>query len=597
MMHCDSRRPVANAAVEPMRWIFRPSIRRKIVGIAVGLIVLMVLTSVLSVFMESTLGHLLDELLTKYIPAYGHLARADVRSLERGLALRQMVIAKMQNPPDEQAYAARLRIYQDQDSAIEQEVQDARKLIISIIDDVTTPSDNAALGRIDGRIQDVLKDNRRHLNEESTDLLRLLDAKDFAEVRRSLARVDTRRDEFTQQLNEIRSDMLNQVFASTTTVIRNQRRAMMISVAVTALASMIGLMFAWLVSSGITRPVRQLLEGARDVEAGHLDRPISVSTADEIGQLSAAFNRMVERLRRNERVRETFGRYFDPQVVEGVIDQPALAATEGQRRVMTVMFCDMKGFTAMSEGVTSQGLVKIVNHYLSRMSEPIRNNRGIIDKYIGDAIMAYWGPPFVAEAEHAQLACLAAVDMIDRVASLRKELPEVLEVRSIPMECDIRLGIATGDVLAGSIGSHLMMSYTVMGDTVNLASRLEAANKEYGTRSLVSEASIAAVQGLIEVREVDRLVVLGQTLPQAAFEIMGRKGTLPPAQIALRDRYGEGLSAYRAQRWEEARQALGAALEAVADDGPSLTLLKRIDQFQHDPPAPDWDGSWRMDYK
>ena len=584
-------------SLEPMHWIFRPSIRRKIVGIAVGLIVLMVLTSVLSVVMESTLGHLLDELLTKYIPAYGHLARADVRSLERALALRQMVIAKMQNPPDEQTYAARLRIYQDQDAAVEQEAQDARKLINSIIEDVTTPSDNAALGRIDGRIQDAVKDNRHRLNDENADLLRQLEARDFAEVKRSLARAESLRDEFTQQLDEIRNDMLNQVFASTTTVIRNQRRAMLTSVAVTALASLIGLGFAWLVSSGITRPVRLLLEGARDVEAGHLDRSISVSTADEIGQLSAAFNRMIERLRRNERVRETFGRYFDPKIVEDVIDKPALAATEGQRRPMTVMFCDMKGFTAMSEGVTPQGLVKIVNHYLSVMSEPIRSNRGIIDKYIGDAIMAYWGPPFVAEAEHAHLACLAAVEMIDRVASLRKELPEILEVRSIPMECDIRLGVATGDVLAGSIGSHFMMSYTVMGDTVNLASRLEAANKEYGTRSLVSEASIVAVQGLIEAREIDRLIVLGQTRPHAIFEIMGRKGALPPTQIALRDRYSEALSAYRAQRWEDARKALGAALEAVAGDGPSLTLLKRVDEFQRNPPAADWDGSWRIDYK
>jgi class 3 adenylate cyclase len=580
-----------------MHWIFRPSIRRKIVGIAVGLIVLMVLTSVLSVVMESTLGHLLDELLTKYIPAYGHLARADVRSLERALALRQMVIAKMQNPPDEQTYAARLRIYQDQDAAVEQEAQDARKLINSIIEDVTTPSDNAALGRIDGRIQDAVKDNRHRLNDESADLLRQLEARNFTEVKRSLVRVDSLRDEFTQQIDEIRTDMLNQVFASTTTVIRNQRRAMLTSVAVTALASLIGLGFAWLVSSGITRPVRLLLEGARDVEAGHLDRSISVSTADEIGQLSAAFNRMIERLRRNERIRETFGRYFDPKIVEDVIDQPALAATEGQRRPMTVMFCDMKGFTAMSEGVTPQGLVKIVNHYLSVMSEPIRSNRGIIDKYIGDAIMAYWGPPFVAEAEHAHLACLAAVEMIDRVASLRKELPEILEVRSIPMECDIRLGIATGDVLAGSIGSHFMMSYTVMGDTVNLASRLEAANKEYGTRSLVSEASIAAARGSIEVREIDRLIVLGQTRPHVVFEIMGRTGALAATQIALRDRYSEALSAYRAQRWEEARKALGAALDAVADDGPSLVLLKRIDEFERNPPAPDWDGCWRIDYK
>ena len=138
---------------------------------------------------------------------------------------------------------------------------------------------------------------------------------------------------------------------------------------------------------------------------------------------------------------------------------------------MTVMFCDMKGFTALSEGMTPQGLVKVMNRYLSTMSEQIRNHRGIIDKYIGDAIMAYWGPPFIEETEQARLACLAAIDMMGRVGTLRKELPELLGVRSIPVECDVRVGIATGEALVGSIGSEFMMSYTVMGDTVNLASR------------------------------------------------------------------------------------------------------------------------------
>jgi len=187
--------------------------------------------------------------------------------------------------------------------------------------------------------------------------------------------------------------------------------------------------------------------------------------------------------------------------------------------------------------------------------------------------------------------------MIENVATMRKTLPELLDVRSIPMECDIRLGIATGEVLAGSIGSEFMMSYTVMGDTVNLASRLEVANKEYGTRSLVSEATIAALKSAIEAREIDRLVVLGQTRPQAVFEIMGKTGALTAAQTTLRDRYSEGLSAYRAQRWEDARNSLRAALEIAPNDGPSLALLKRIDDFQTSPPASNWDGVWRMDHK
>jgi len=580
-----------------MNWIFRPSIRRKIVGIAIGLIVLMVLTSVVSVFVARTVGHLLGELNDKYFPAYDHLAQADIKSLERAVAMRRMMIAKMQMPPDEEGYAARLKNYQEADAEVDGHAQAARKLINSIIDDASTPSDNAALARIDDRIENAIQETRKQLSEESARLLRLLDAKNFAEARQSMERVDALRDEFTHKIEAIRADMLKQVYASSAVVIQGERQAMLISAVVTTLAAIIGLGFALFVSSGIIRPVHQLLQGARDVEAGQLDRSISVSTADEIGQLSAAFNRMVERLRRNEQIRATFGRYFDPKVIEGMIDDPEQTASMGQRRVMTVLFCDMKGFTAMSEGVTPQGLVKIINRYLSAMSSPIRNHKGILDKYIGDAIMAYWGPPFVVEDEQADLACLAAIDMIDGVATLRKELPEILDVRAFPMDVDIRLGIATGEVLAGSIGSELMMSFTVMGDAVNLASRLEAANKEYGTRSLLSEATAAALHASIALREIDRLIVLGQTRPQAVFEIMGRQGELTPQQLTLRERYAEGLAAYRAQHWSVAREAFAAALQAVDNDGPTLTLLKRIDDFESRPPAADWDGAWQMDRK
>jgi class 3 adenylate cyclase len=235
-------------------------------------------------------------------------------------------------------------------------------------------------------------------------------------------------------------------------------------------------------------------------------------------------------------------------VAEGLINQSGAAATESQRRVMTVMFCDMKGFTGLSEGMMPQGLVKVMNRYLSTMSEPIRTQQGIIDKYIGDAIMAYWGPPFTDEADEERLACLAAIDMMDRIGGLRKELAELLGVRTIPTECDLRIGIATGETLVGSIGSEFMMSFTVMGDKVNLASRLESANKFYGTRCLVSQATIAAAAQAVEAREIDRLVVAGETQPQIVFEIMGRAGELSAEQIALRAHYSDGLAAYRARR-------------------------------------------------
>jgi class 3 adenylate cyclase len=265
--------------------------------------------------------------------------------------------------------------------------------------------------------------------------------------------------------------------------------------------------------------------------------------------------------------------------------------------VMTVLFCDMKGFTQLSEGMTPQGLVKVMNHYLSTMSGPIRSHRGIIDKYIGDAIMAYWGPPFTEHSEQARLACLAAIEMASRGAALRTELPELIGVRAVPSDCDVRIGIATGEVLVGSIGSEFMMSYTVMGDAVNLASRLEGANKIYGSHSLASAPAIAAAGDAVEVREIDRLVVVGQTKPESVFEIMGRKGELTEKQVALRVRYAEGLAAYRERRWDDARRAFHTALEAVPGDGPSMAMAARVGNFQANPPAAHWDGSWQLDQK
>ncbi|WP_456763085.1 adenylate/guanylate cyclase domain-containing protein [Bradyrhizobium sp. USDA 4011] len=576
--------------------IIKQSIRRRIVAIAVGLIVLMVAISILSMVMVGRVGHLLDELTERYIPANTHLTRINILSFERALALRRMVIAKMQDPPDELGYKARKQFYEAKDADIDEEADAARKLISAVIDDSSTPSDNTALARIDSRIESLVGEFRRLLRQESGDLLAALDARDFSAARRSIGRTDTMRDEYNEKVEAVRADMLKVSYGAIATIRSEQTRAVQTSALVTALAAIIGLIFANLVSGGIIRSVRKLLDGTRAVEAGQLEQSIDVRTTDEIGQLAAAFNRMVVQLRTNQRVRETFGKYVDPRVVEGLIERPNLTAAEGQRRVMTVLFCDLRGFTSLGEGMTPQGLVKVMNRYLSIMSEPIRTNRGIIDKYIGDGIMAYWGPPFVDDADHARFACLAAVEMVDRIATLRREIPELLGVLGTPMEtCDLRIGIATGEALVGSIGSDVMMSYTVMGDVVNFASRLEGANKVYGTRNLASERTIAAAGAALEVREIDRVVVAGHARFDVVFEILGSKGKVLPQQLALRDSYLEGLAAYREQRWDHALAKFGEVLEAMPGDGPSITMLKRTKDLKASPPAPGWDGSWHIE--
>lgn len=576
--------------------MIRLSIRRKIMGIAITLIALMVITAVLTVVLVMQVGARIEELTYSYMPAYGDLARANIRSLERALSVRRIIIEKLQSPADSGQYTAFRNRYDALGGQVELEILAARALIHGLIEKGPAFGDASILSQFESRIDAINDDSRRHLNAENKRLLAVLDTGDTKALADEMERIDELRDELNRKLEGVRADMLALLRKDANMTVEKQHQVMLISVALTVLAAILGLVFAVLVSAGVTRPVRRLLEGAKAVEAGNLEGTLVATSQDEIGHLTIAFNQMVEQLRLKERLRETFGKYVDPRVVEGLIEGPALAA-EGQRRVMTVLFCDVKGFTSTSEGMTPQGLVKVMNRYFSTMSAPIRQHQGVIDKYIGDAIMAYWGPPFADDAAQARLASLAALQMLQLVPQLRAECPELLGVRTLPNTFDIRIGIATGEVLVGSIGSELMMSYTVMGDTVNLASRLEGANKEYGGRILVSEATVAGASVTIEAREIDRVVTLGQTRPQAVFEIMGRKGELTAAQLELRAHFSEGLAAYRAQRWEEARRAFEAALLASPDDGPSMTFITRIDRLMAAPPGDGWDGSWHLERK
>ena len=241
--------------------MFSQSIRRKIVGIALGLVVLMIGTSVFSMLMANRVGHLLHELTNKYVPAYGDLARSNVRSLERALALRQMVIAKMQTPPDDASFAQRMQIYRTKDAEVTEEAEAARKLIVSIIADPRTPSDNVALAHIDGRIEATVTDIRRHLNDEVSQLISHLETHDIPEVQRSLKRIDAFRDEFNQKIDQIRADMLAQVYASSATVMADQQRAIWITVIVTAIAAILGLLFASLVGTRDHAPCPRLAAG------------------------------------------------------------------------------------------------------------------------------------------------------------------------------------------------------------------------------------------------------------------------------------------------------------------------------------------------
>jgi adenylate cyclase len=264
---------------------------------------------------------------------------------------------------------------------------------------------------------------------------------------------------------------------------------------------------------------------------------------------------------------------------------------------MTVFFSDLAGFTALCEQLTPDGAVRFLNQYFTLMSGPIRDCQGILDKFIGDAIMAFWGPPFTGESEHAALACASALEQMSRLDQFRRMLPDLLGIRKGLPAISVRMGIATGDVTVGSIGSDAARGFTVIGDTVNLASRLEGANKEYGTGVLISEDTWRLAQDAVEVRELDSIRVAGKTEAVRVFELLGRKGGLDRPTAELRDRFALGLEEYRRGAWNQAEASFAACLKLNAGDGPSQAFLARLERLRADPAARQADGVWTLTKK
>jgi class 3 adenylate cyclase len=574
------------------QWTVRYTIGFKIFTVAAGLLVLMAAATLLMVRMSQDVDNELQFFASTYLPSYAAIARANVRSVERALALRRLVIASTDATTAPERRQALRQQFAELGRRGEEELALARAKLAERLNRQGGFGDIVPVARLDTQLGRLSEEHRARYEVLASKFLEALDQRDEAQYRPLLAALDELRDDFDQTLDGARREMLQIVTQAEAETSRRQKQVVRVSLLVTAIAGVLGLGFAAVVANGLVRPVRRLLDGTKAVREGQLDAVIPVTSRDEIGRLTEEFNHMIGELRVKARILDTFGRYVDPRIVEGLIDRPELTGINGERRMMTVLFCDMQGFTSLSERMTPSGMVTVLNEYLSVMSKAVREHEGIIDKYIGDAVMAFWGPPFNDAGEQCRLACLAALAQLDRLALFRQALPELIGIRRGLPDVDIRIGIATGDVVVGNVGSDVTKSYTVMGATVNIGSRLQAVNKTYSTHILVNEATASKVEGAIEVREIDSIVVAGTSEPQRVFEVLGRAGELDPSTVKLRDRFGAGLAAYRRQEWAEARAEFEGGLAVVPGDGPSRVLLARSVHLAEHPPVPDWNGVW-----
>lgn len=285
-----------------------------------------------------------------------------------------------------------------------------------------------------------------------------------------------------------------------------------------------------------------------------------------------------------------FGRYVSPEVVSRLAADPSAIALGGTTRTVTVFFSDIAGFTTISERLADrpQLLVEILNRYLTVMTTTVEKHGGYVDKFIGDAVMAFWNAP-LEDPEAERHAVLAAIDCFEALAIFNRD---VMAAEYQLPALGTRIGINTGIAVVGNMGSETRVNYTVVGDTVNLAARLEGANKEYGTRIMIGESTAAKLSEEISLRRLDLLVVKGKALPVTVYDVVGRRETVTPERRAVVTAYESGLDLYFSRRF-----AAAAEVFMALDDSAAAIYHERCHYLMEHPPAENWDGRFEMKTK
>jgi class 3 adenylate cyclase len=577
-------------------WRFMPlkrTIGAKIFGLAVFLLLLTIALAGFLLWEVTRTEKDIKVVAHLDVPLTESISRIHEFGLRRRLAFERWFGALNATAPNQEIISEAQANYDSFTVKLTNEFATARRMIASyptgmasraLLVEVRTLLDQIepAYPVISARQREVLDLQRSGQHQQANTLLNLLN-----DTQRT---VQTQREVLQYKMAELSA-------ASAQSVALRQRHVLWLTIAATASAVLLGLVIAALITDRLTQPMRSLASAIRDVQKGNLNIQLPVRSTDEVGALIDSFNFFVQELRAKEQIKQTFGKYIDPRVLEHVLLQPGATSVAGGRQRMTILFADLVGFTGLSERLTASLMVTLLNRHFGLQALAIQEHQGVVDKFVGDSVMAFWGPPFTLGEDHALLACRAALGQLAALDMLRRELPELTGLRKETPAIDLRIGVCTGEVVVGNIGSENTRSYTVIGDTVNLAARIESANRIYGTHILVGETTAQALGAHFETREVDTIAVKGKTESTRVFELLGPAGQVAEDLLRFRDVYSQALLAYRAQDWTAAEMSFRASLELRPNDGPAGVFLKRIETLRRNGSSAEWSSISQLEEK
>lgn len=570
------------------------SLRTKIMTGAIALLIFFAVALGITLYMVNDSDDELNGILEYHLPILTRLNSLDVISYEVEVVAHRLVTEVNPSKQRIDEIHARTQKCHDQIDSILQESKSLAEA--GSIDSHNDLEDRLKMAKLIGTI-DSLKSEVSRFSQAACLPVELMRQGKVADAQKAIA--DLSNFEYLDPLitavretsNQLAIDSLRETRSNISSIIWT-------NTALFLAASVLGLFVFLFITGRLQNAFRALTSAFHETADGKYSDPLPITSGDEIGDLTTSFNTMVDQLKSKEKLREAFGQFLDPRIVANVVN-PATGELRqsAERRALTIFFSDIAGFSAIGEQLTADTLVRLLNRYFSAATEVIRRNHGIVDKFIGDGVMAFWASPFSEGESHAHHACLACLEMRAAFAEIAKDISNITGLRRNLPKFHVRMALATGDTLIGTVGSDTTKSFTVIGDTVNIASRLEGVNKIYGTDLLINEECYRLVETEVEVRELDLVTVYGKSEPIRIYELLSKAGKLDGPTTELCHTFHTALENYRQQKWQNAEQGFRACLQIKQHDGPSLEFLTRIATFARTPPPKDWNGVWQTSSK
>ncbi|MEM9538396.1 MAG: adenylate/guanylate cyclase domain-containing protein [Cyanobacteria bacterium P01_E01_bin.42] len=446
----------------------------KIFGLALGMLGVSLVAISISYYRLSLVRKEVYLLAEYTISLTNSVTEINIYALEQNLLLHRIFRFYETEPLDRQRIDMEIANFERYGNLVDTELERSNRTIEQASGDRQLPASKEQIYPLVPILEQIAEKHQK-FDDRALAIINFLAENDKIRARQLEKNIQVEEEEFNQEIASILNEINQLTIESAKSGQQHQQQVLQLGVVVAAIAIVGGLLSASAIATSLVSPTRYLTRKIKDVGEKNFNIEIHVPSQDEIGEIARSFQKMIAELKQKEKIKEIFGKYVDPRAIAHLLEDDRGTQTVGEKQTMTVFFSDIEGWEILENRLVSRESIAIINQYLTLMSAPISRHRGAIDKFLGTTIMAFWGEPFTTARDRDRLACYAALEQIASLDVLRQNLAQTIDRENLE-QIDLRIGLATGELVVGNMGSESSKSYTVIGDAVNLASRLKGLN-------------------------------------------------------------------------------------------------------------------------